>query len=153
MENKKKIRIHAAAGFVALTTVSIFWLSTVTVELLGDAATVAAVKTWVLIGMVVLIPAMIVAGASGFSLGKGSKSPVVARKKRRMRIIAANGLLVLVPSAFVLSRFADAGRFDTLFAIVQTIELVAGAVNIALLSLNMRDGLSLRRKAIPARAK
>ena len=153
MENKKKIRIHAVAGFVALTTVSIFWLSTVTVELLGDAATVAAVKTWVLIGMAVLIPAMIVAGASGFSLGKGWKSPVVARKKRRMRIIAANGLLVLVPSAFVLSRFADAGRFDTLFAIVQTIELMAGAVNIALLSLNMRDGLSLRRKAIPARAK
>jgi hypothetical protein len=65
-----------------------------------------------------------------------------------MRIIAANGLLVLVPSAVLLSSLADAGRFDTLFTIVQAIELTAGAVNIALLSLNMHDGLSLRRKPL-----
>lgn len=144
-----KTLVHAAAGAVALLTVSAFWLSTATVELLGDEAAIAMVKSWVLAGMAVLIPAMIVAGASGFSLGKGWKSPVVARKKQRMRIIAANGLLVLVPSAYLLSSLADAGRFDTLFTIVQAIELTAGAVNITLLSLNMRDGLSLRRK--PAR--
>lgn len=143
-----KTRIHAAAGAIALVTVSAFWLSTVTVELLGDAAAITTVKNCVLAGMAVLIPAMIIAGASGFSLGKGWKSPVVARKKWRMRIIAANGLLVLVPSAFLLSSLAAAGRFDSLFTIVQTIELVAGATNIALLSLNMRDGLSLRRKPL-----
>ncbi|TIX00796.1 MAG: hypothetical protein E5V59_05865 [Mesorhizobium sp.] len=141
-----KIRIHAAAGAIALITVSAFWLSTATVELLGDATAITTVKNYVLAGMVVLIPAMIIAGASGFSLSKGWKSPVVARKKWRMRIIAANGLLVLVPSAFLLSSFAAAGRFDSLFTIVQAIELLAGATNIALLSLNMRDGLSLRRK-------
>jgi hypothetical protein len=146
MEMKMKTRIHAAAGAIALITVSAFWLSTATVELLGDAAATTTVKNYVLAGMAVLIPAMIIAGASGFSLGNGWKSPVVARKKWRMRIIAANGLLVLVPSAFLLSSLAAAGRFDSLFTIVQTIELVAGATNIALLSLNMRDGLSLRRK-------
>ena len=143
-----KTRIHAAAGAIALVTVSAFWLSTVTVELLGDAAAITTVKNYVLAGMAVLIPAMILAGVSGFSLGKGWKSPVVARKKWRMRIIAANGLLVLVPSALLLSSLAAAGRFDSLFTIVQTIELVAGATNIALLSLNMRDGLSLRRKPL-----
>jgi len=145
---KMKTRIHAAAGAVALITVSAFWLSTATVELLGDTAAITMVKNSVLVGMAVLIPAMIIAGASGFSLGKGWKSPVVARKKWRMRIIAANGLLVLVPSAFLLSSLATAGRFDSLFTIVQAIELVAGATNIALLSLNMRDGLSLRRKPV-----
>ena len=150
-----KTWIHAAAGAIALITVSAFWLSTATIELFGDAAAVTTVKNCVLAGMAVLIPAMIVAGASGFSLGKGWRSPVVARKKRRMRIIAANGLLVLVPSAFLLSSLADAGRFDSLFTMVQVVEMVAGAVNIVLLSLNMRDGLSLRRKpvrlAAPAR--
>jgi hypothetical protein len=145
---KMKTRIHAAAGAVALITVSAFWLSTATVELLGDTAAITMVKNSVLVGMAVLIPAMIIAGASGVSLGKGWKSPVVARKKWRMRIIAANGLLVLVPSAFLLSSLATAGRFDSLFTIVQAIELVAGATNIALLSLNMRDGLSLRRKPV-----
>ena len=94
-----KTWIHAAAGAIALITVSVFWLSTAAVELFGDAAGVTTVKNCVLAGMAVLIPAMIVAGASGFSLGKGWRSAVVARKKRRMRIIAANGLLVLVPSA------------------------------------------------------
>ncbi len=150
-----KAWIHAAAGAIALLTVSAFWLSTAMVEMFGDAAAITTVKSGVLAGMAVLIPAMIVAGASGFSLGKGWKSPVVARKKQRMRIIAANGLLVLVPSAFLLSNLADAGRFDSLFKIVQAVELVAGALNITLLSLNMRDGLSLRRKpvrlAAPAR--
>jgi hypothetical protein len=148
MEMKMKTWIHAAAGAIALLTVSAFWLSTATVELLGDEAAITMVKNCVLAGMAVLIPAMIVAGASGFSLGKGWKSPVVARKRQRMRIIAANGLLVLVPSAYLLSNLADAGRFDTLFTIVQVIELAAGAVNITLLSLNMRDGLSLRRKPV-----
>ena len=150
-----KTWIHAAAGAIALITVSAFWLSTATVELFGDAAAIATVKNCVLAGMAMLIPAMIIAGASGFSLGKGWKNPVVARKKQRMRIIAANGLLVLVPSAFLLSSLADAGRFDSLFTMVQAVELTAGAVNIVLLSLNMRDGLSLRRKpvrlAAPAR--
>jgi len=148
-----KTKIHAAAGAVALITVSAFWLSTATVELFGDTAAITTVKNCVLAGMAVLIPAMIIAGASGFSLGKGWKSPVVARKKWRMRIIAANGLLVLVPSAILLSGFAAAGRFDNFFMIVQTIELVAGATNVALLSLNMRDGLSLRRKPLQLAAR
>ncbi|UDL92652.1 hypothetical protein LGH82_16335 [Mesorhizobium sp. PAMC28654] len=143
-----KTKIHAAAGAIALLTVSAFWLSTVTVELLGDTAAITMVKTSVLAGMAVLIPAMIIAGASGFSLGKGWKNPVVNRKKRRMRIVAANGLLVLLPTAFVLANWAQAGRLDAYFFILQAVELVAGAVNITLLSLNMRDGLSLRRKVV-----
>ncbi|MDR7222148.1 hypothetical protein [Aminobacter aminovorans] len=145
-----KAKLHAAAGGVALLTVSCFWISTVAAELTGSAEIIATVKATILAGMAVLIPAMTIAGASGFSLGKGWKSPVVQHKKRRMRIIAANGLLVLLPSAYVLAGWAAEGRFDIAFIIVQTLELTAGAVNITLLSLNMRDGLALRRK--PARA-
>ena len=144
-----KAKIHAAAGAFALLTVSGFWLSTVLAELFGDGAAIDMVKAGILNGMIVLIPAMAVAGASGFWLSKGWKSPAVLRKKQRMRIIAANGLLVLLPSAFFLAGRAGAGLFDSTFLIVQAIELAAGAVNIALLSLNMRDGLSLRRKAAP----
>lgn len=145
-----KTKIHAAAGSVTLLTVACFWLATVTAELAGHAETIAAVKAAVLAGMAVLIPAMIVVGASGFSLASGWKSPIVQQKKRRMRIVAANGLLVLLPSAYLLAGWAEDGRFDAAFLVVQALELAAGAVNIALLSLNMRDGLALRRK--PARA-
>ncbi|GAA4120046.1 hypothetical protein ACFFTN_28625 [Aminobacter aganoensis] len=144
-----KAKLHAAAGTVALITVTCFWISTAAAELSGNAETIAMVKAAILAGMVVLIPAMMIAGASGFSLGKGWRSPIVQQKKRRMRIVAANGLLVLLPSAYVLAGWAEAGRFDAGFVVVQGLELIAGAINITLLSLNMRDGLALRRK--PAR--
>lgn len=141
-----KAKIHACAGAAALLVVGSFWLATVATELSGNLDTIAAVKAGILTGMAALIPLMVVAGASGFSLAKGWRSPVVQRKKLRMRIIAANGLLVLVPSAYVLAGWAGEGRFDTAFFVVQGLELAAGAANIMLLSLNMRDGLALRRK-------
>lgn len=141
-----KAKIHAAAGAAALFVVGSFWLATVTTELSGNLEAVAAVKAGILAGMAVLVPLMVIAGASGFSLAKGWRSPSVARKKRRMRIVAANGVLVLVPAAYVLAGWAGEGRFDTAFYALQGLELVAGATNIGLLSLNMRDGLALRRK-------
>ncbi|MCG7505624.1 hypothetical protein [Mesorhizobium retamae] len=139
-----KAKIHATAGAVALMTVACFWLSTVAAELSGNLAAVAAVKSGILTGMLVLIPAMALAGASGFSLGKGWRTPIVQRKKRRMRFIAANGLLLLLPSAYMLANWAELGRFDAAFVAVQALELAAGATNIILLSLNMRDGIALR---------
>ena len=139
-----KAKIHAAAGAIALMTVACFWLSTVAAELSGNLAAVAAVKSGILTGMLVLIPAMALAGASGFSLGKGWRTPIVQRKKRRMRFIAANGLLLLLPSAYMLANWAELGRFDAAFVAVQALELAAGATNIILLSLNMRDGIALR---------
>jgi hypothetical protein len=146
-----KTKIHAFAGALALLTICIFWGTTAVTELFGDAADIAAVKNGILMGMLVLIPAMATVGASGFSLGKGWRSQAVERKKQRMKIIAANGILILVPSAVFLASKAGAGAFDAAFVAVQAIEFVAGAVNITLLSLNMRDGLALRRK--PLRAK
>jgi hypothetical protein len=147
-----KTKIHAFAGGLALLTICIFWSATVIAELFGDAADIAAVKNGILAGMLVLVPLMAVAGASGFSLGKGWRSPAVQRKKQRMKVVAANGILVLVPSAVFLASKAGAGAFDAAFVAVQAIELIAGAVNIALLSLNMRDGLALRRKPSGPRA-
>jgi len=63
-----------------------------------------------------------------------------------MPIIAANGVLVLIPSALFLAWKAGAGAFDTAFYAVQAVELIAGAVNVTLLSLNMRDGLRMTRR-------
>lgn len=140
-----KVIVHAMAGSAALAIVSTFWLSTVLSELRGDPATIALVKTAVLYGMGLLIPAMAIAGGSGFLLGRGWRSPSVARKALRMKMAAANGLVVLLPSAIFLALRADARDFDSAFVAVQALELLAGAANITLLSLNMRDGLRLRR--------
>ncbi len=74
------------------------------------------------------------------------RGPLIAAKKKRMPFIAANGILILIPSALYLSFKAHAGAFDTGFYAVQALELIAGAVNIVLLGLNMRDGFRLTGK-------
>ena len=61
-----------------------------------------------------------------------------------MPFIAANELLVLVPCAIVLNRWAAAGSFDTTFYVVQAIELIAGATSHHADGLNVRDGLRMR---------
>lgn len=140
-----KSKLHAAAGAVALVCIATFWTSTIVSELFLGASTVVAVKNGILTAMWLLIPAMAATGASGFALGQARKGRIVETKKRRMQIAAANGLLVLLPCAFTLAWMANAGRFDAWFYAIQGVELIAGAVNIAMLGLNMRDGLRLGR--------
>lgn len=134
---------HRVAGVIAFSTILLFWTATLGSELFASHEAVAAVKRSILWGMVLLVPAIAVAGGSGFRLAGRSTARAVASKKRRMPIIALNGLLVLVPSAFVLASRATAGNFDGVFYLVQAIELVAGAVNLTLMGLNIRDGLRL----------
>lgn len=107
-------------------------------------------KIAVLWAMLVLIPTLVTAGATGFRLGGRMRLPEAVAKKRRMPFIAANGLLVLLPSAFFLSGKAAAADFDTSFYAVQAVELLAGLVNLVLLGLNIRDGIAIsarRRRA------
>lgn len=138
-----KSKLHGLFGAVALLSIVTFWTSTVVSELFLDQASVVAVKNAVLTGMWVLIPAMAATGGSGFSLARSRRGRLVDVKGRRMKGVAANGLLVLLPSAYVLASWANAGRFDGAFYALQGLELVAGAINITLLVLNMRDGLRL----------
>ncbi|MEV0436743.1 hypothetical protein [Nocardia sp. NPDC050413] len=136
-------RIHPVAGVIGLLTILTFWLSTVLSELSGSKDAVVAVKQAIPWALPVLVLALAATGGTGFRLAGGSTLPVVVAKKRRMPIIAANGLFVLIPSAIVLAVLAGRDRFGPLFYGVQALELVAGAANIVLMSLNVRDGLRL----------
>ena len=136
-----KTRIHALAGGIGFLVILTFWTSTVISELFASYATVTAVKQWILYGMIILIPALAIAGGSGMVMGgKRTDAPAMA-KKRRMPFIAANGLLILVPSAFYLASKASAGAFDHWFYGVQILELIAGAANLTMMGLNIRDGM------------
>jgi hypothetical protein len=139
-----KTRIHAIAGTIGFLTILAFWLSTVASETLGGPAVIASVKNAILWGMLVLIPCLMITGASGFALGKKRNDPRITAKKKRMPFIAANGIVILIPSAVFLADQAAAGTFGTAFYTVQAIELIAGAINLRLMGLNIRDGLALR---------
>ena len=60
-------------------------------------AIVAAVKTIIPWGFLLLIPALMAAGGSGFVLSRGRRAGLAGAKARRMPLIAANGILILIP--------------------------------------------------------
>lgn len=137
-------RVHFIAGLLATFTIATFFISTVIVELFGSHEAVAILKSLIVMpGLFILVPAIAATGGSGFALSKSRQGRLVDAKKKRMPLIAANGLLVLVPSAILLDRWASAGSFDTTFYLVQCAELLAGAVNLTLMGLNIRDGLKM----------
>lgn len=133
--------IHFIAGWMAALTIATFFLSTVIVEIFGTHEAVATLKSLIVMpGLFILVPAIAVTGGSGFILSKQRRGQLVEFKKKRMPFIAANGLLVLIPCAIFLNRLAAAGAFDTNFYVVQAFELMAGAANLTLMGLNIRDG-------------
>jgi hypothetical protein len=137
-------RVHLIAALLAPVCIATFFLSTILIELLGSLAAVAQLKSLIVTpGLWIMVPLMAAAGGSGILLARSRKGRLVDAKKKRMPFIVANGLLVLVPCAIVLNRWAAAGSFDAAFYVVQAIELVAGAANLALMGLNARDGLRM----------
>lgn len=149
-------RAHLIAAIVATLCIATFFVSTIMVELFGSHEAVAQLKSLMVTpGLWILIPAIAVTGGSGVFLSKTRRGRLAEAKKKRMPFIAANGLLVLVPCALILNRWAQAGSFDTAFYLVQALELLAGASNLTLMGLNARDGLRLagRFKAHPSTGK
>ena len=93
-------RAHLIAGILASLCMATFFVSTLLVELFGSPAAVAQLKSLIVTpGLWILIPAIAAAGGSGLFLSKSRRGRLVDTKKKRMPFIAANGLLVLVPSA------------------------------------------------------
>ncbi len=138
-----KSRFHAAAGAIALITILCFWTSTIISELFLSYGAVTMVKRAIVYGLVLLIPAMAITGASGMALSKSRNGKLVDLKKKRMRILAINGILVMIPAALFLSWKASAAEFDTIFYSIQVVELSVGTIQITLLTKNFRDGLRL----------
>lgn len=137
-------RAHLVAGLLAPLCIATFFFSTIVTELFGSPAAVAQLKSLIVTpGLWVLIPTLAATGGSGLFLARSRRGRLLDSKKKRMPFIAANGLLVLVPCAIFLNRWAAAGTFDATFYVVQAIELLAGATNLTLMGMNLRDGLRL----------
>lgn len=144
---KLKHKIHIVVSLIATLCIATFFVSTIIVELIGSKDQIVIVKNLILIpGLLILIPAMAATGGTGFALAKIKKGHLVDRKTKRMPLIAANGIMVLIPCAIFLASWASAGAFDTRFYVVQSIELVAGIANLSLMGLNIRDGLRMAGK-------
>lgn len=138
--------LHALAGTTAMLIIAGFWSATLVSEIFLDAAAVAVVKQSIVYGLFVLVPFLAATGGSGFALSKPHQGLLVDKKRKRMAVIAANGLLVMVPAAIFLNSKAAVAEFDTLFYAVQLLELAVGVVQLTLMGMNFRDGRKLAGK-------
>jgi hypothetical protein len=144
-----KNRIHAILGTTALLLILSFFITSSIVELSGRTDWILAAKRYIAYALVFAIPCMIATAAAGRSLAANRKSALIQKKQARMRFIASNGFLVLTPLAITLYMLALRGSFGTLFTVLQLVEILAGATNIYLLTLMMRDGFNLSGRLIP----
>ncbi|WP_331843318.1 hypothetical protein [Pantoea agglomerans] len=140
-----KRRIHATASMLSALFLATFWTSTIITEFFLSATAVAEVKQLIAHALLAFVPLMGLTAATGFSMGARVNHPLIKLKRRRTPVIGINGLFILVPSALFLWIRARAGQFDGAFYSVQVIELIAGALNLTLIGLNIRDGLQLSR--------
>lgn len=141
--------VHRTAATLATLSILVFFTATILVELFGSHEAIATVKRLILTpGLLILIPSIMAAGISGFVMAKKATTKTIGRKKKRMPILAINGIVVLVPSAIVLNQMASAGDFGTTFYLIQAVELIAGGLNLLLLFKNIIDGRMLSGKAI-----
>ena len=140
------LRLHLAASLGALILVASFLVASAAAEAAGSVHLLLAVKRSILWALLILVPMIATAGLSGRRLAGGSRAPIVRRKLRRLQVMAATGVLILIPCTITLDRMAEVASFGVPFAILQALEFSAGALNLALLALNFRDGLALRAK-------
>ena len=131
---------HRIAGILALLCIATFFLLTILIELFGSHATVAQLKSLIVTRGLDPDPGrgrcwrqrhVAVEVAQGSPGGCQEEAHAVHRGQWS----AGAGAL-----AIVLDRWAAVGSFDTSFYLVQAIELVAGAANLTLMGLNVRDG-------------
>jgi len=136
--------LHRLAATLAILCIALFFSATIVVELFGTAEAIATLKSLIVWpGLFILAPAVALTGATGFALARSRSGKLVRQKKTRMPFIGINGILVLIPCAVVLDHWASMGTFDTNFYLVQGVELLAGATNLILMGMNMRDGLRM----------
>ena len=140
-----KRHIHAIAALLSALFLATFWTSTLVTELFLSAAAVAEVKRLIAYALIVFVPLMMLTAGTGFSMGGKVNHPLIKVKRRRTPLIGLNGLFILVPSALFLSLRAQEGLLDSTFYSVQALELLAGALNLTLIGLNIRDGFQLSR--------
>jgi hypothetical protein len=139
--------IHRIGAITAILSILLFFSSTIIVELFGSQRAITTIKSLIVMpGLFILIPAIASTGTTGFAMSRGAGTGLVGKKKKHMAFIGANGLLILLPAAIMLDQWSAAGNFDITFYLVQALELAAGAANLTLMVLSIRDGRTLTKK-------
>lgn len=140
-------KVHKFFAILSFLTIVVFFTSTIIVELFFSYNQIATVKSLIVCpGLFILIPSIAITAITGNIIAKKSnKVKLIAIKKRRMPIIAVNGIFILIPSAILLNNWASNEMFDYYFYSVQALELIAGGINIIFMFLNIKDSKNIKQ--------
>ncbi|MDP6350891.1 MAG: hypothetical protein QF926_02855 [Alphaproteobacteria bacterium] len=123
----------AAAMILGLTVVAL--LLSLGTLLFGDAAAIAAAKRAILLGVMILVPAVAILVGSAYRInGTDAQTTCV-------KLIAANTVINIFPLAIILDWLAAGAAFGATFIAVQGFELVASVLTIVLAARQLGFGL------------
>lgn len=145
MKRSRIVQAHLVATVIAILTIGSFFGFSLTAEIIGQDLFIKKVKTGILYALPILVIAMPILGLTGKKLAGNSTRPMVTDKMKRMKLIAMNGVLLIL-LAIYLYYHAHHKTIDKTFLIVQMVELSIGAANLVLIGKNVLSGLMLSGK-------
>lgn len=144
---KKLISTQRVAEFLAISTISSFFLSSLYAEIIQDNKVILQVKTFIVYAIPLMLIFMPTIGITGNKIAKLVDSLIVKRKNKRVKLMALNGIILLT-LAFVLYFRAKNGKIDSTFLTLQIIEFCFGFTNISMLFLMLKDGYKLKKSIL-----
>lgn len=143
----KNIKLHKAAGIIALITLSTFFISTIIIELLGDPESIKLLKLLIMIfALGVMVPSSILIGVTGKKIAKGYNSNLLKKKLNLFKYIQRIGPFILAPTGIALFLLSRADNFNLLFYAVQITELIAQFCSILLIITGIKTGASIKNQ-------
>jgi hypothetical protein len=139
---------HPLAARVTLGLFALIWGSAVAAGLFADTELMVFIKEGAVWALFLLVPAAMLTAATGLRLGYGRPGPITERKRRRLRLIVALSVVVVLPATLALDALVQQGQAGSLlFLVLQGVELVAGLLTLGLMVVSVRDGLLAKREA------
>jgi hypothetical protein len=145
MKRNTIVKVHLIATIIATITITVFFTISLFAELKGDEAFIKSVKAFILYTLPVMIIAMPVLKFTGDKLAGKSSNPIIARKRKRMKFVILNGIMLVSLAIFLYYR-SHYLSIDVVFLTAQIAELAFGLTNLFLIVLNARNGLQLSGK-------
>ncbi len=142
MKRKTILKAHIGATIVAAITIITFFSLSLVAEIKGDISFIQRIKALILYALPILVVTMPVLKFTGDKLAAKSKSPMVLAKKKRMKLIGINGMVLISMAVFLYYR-SHYQSIDQLFLIAQMMEFGFGLGNLTLIALSAKDGRQL----------
>ncbi|BCZ45365.1 hypothetical protein psyc5s11_14320 [Clostridium gelidum] len=132
--------VYKISSFIAFVLIISFMISSLTAEFLGDYILIVIVKKSIFCTLPLLIICMSITGISTRKLALLYPNlPYNRLVVRRVKYIGLNGVMFLAPLATVLNYLAQNNSIESIFYLLQSLEILFGLINIFLFTKIFRD--------------